>query len=153
MKYNFKVVELKPQPGLVIKEKLAFADIPKKMPGFFEEICRFAAEKKIKFAGAPFAYYSSWTDKETEIEVGIPVGPGVAGEGRIQKTTLPGGKVVTGTHVGPYDKLAASYGEMTKWMKAHGYKQANCMWEVYLTDPDVEKDQAKHVTEMFWPEK
>jgi len=151
MDYGFKVVELKPQPALAIRGKLSFAEIPGKMPGFFEEICRFIEEKQIPVVGPPFAYYYAWDDKETELEVGLPVGPGVKGEGRIQPTTLPGGRVVTGTHVGPYEKLAESYGTMTEWMKAHGLTPADRMWETYLTDPDVEKDQAKHVTEMFWP--
>ena len=151
MDYGFKVVELNPQPALAIREKLSFAEIPGKMPGFFEELCRFFAARKIAIVGAPFALYRSWDDKETEMEVGFPVGPGAAGEGRIQLTTLPGGRVIKGTHIGPYDKLVDSYNAMTSWMKAHGYKPANYMWESYMTDPEVEKDQAKHVTEMFWP--
>jgi effector-binding domain-containing protein len=151
MEHGFKLVELKPQPGLAIREKLAFADIPGKMAGFFEELCRFIDERHISVVGPPFACYHSWNDKETEMEVGLPVGPGAAGEGRIQLMSLPGGRVVTGMHIGPYDKLAESYNTMSEWMKAHGHTPANKMWEAYLTDPNVEKDQAKHVTEMFWP--
>ena len=151
MEQNFTIIELKPQPGLAIREKLPFAEIPKKMPEFFEEVYRFAAERKIAIAGPPFAYYLSWDDKEIDMEVGFPVGPGAAAEGRIHMMTLPGGKVVKGTHVGPYDKLVESYNRMTVWMKAQGHEPANYMWETYMTDPAVEKDQARHVTEMFWP--
>jgi len=151
MDHGFKLVQLAPQPALAIREKLSFAEIPGKMPGIFDEIYRSITKHNITIVGAPFAFYHSWDDKETEMEVGFPVAPGSAGEGRIRPTTLPGGRVVTGTHIGPYDKLVDSYNAMTAWMKERGYEPAKSMWETYMTDPDVEKDQAKHVTEMFWP--
>jgi len=151
MNHDFKVVELAEQPGLAIRETVAMADIPAKMQEFFGELWRFIKGRNIEVAGPPFALYHSWSERETAMEVGFPVGPGAAGEGRIQPMALPGGKVVTGMHVGPYDKLVDSYNAMTAWMKENGHEPAGRMWETYLTDPDVEKDSAKWMTQMFWP--
>lgn len=151
MEHKFSVVELKAQPGLAIKETVAFGEIPAKMAEFLGELGRFIGERHIAVIGPPFAYYHSWNDKETGMEVGFPVGPGAAGEGRIRMMSLPGGRVVSGTHIGPYDKLAESYNAMTAWMKSHGHAPANHMWETYLTDPHAEKDPAKYKTQMFWP--
>jgi effector-binding domain-containing protein len=151
MNHDFKIIELTEQPALAIRETVAVADIPAKMQEFFGELGRFIKAVNIAIAGPPFALYHSWNDRETVMEVGFPVVPGAAGEGRIQPTALPGGKAVTGMHFGPYDKLVESYNAMTAWMKANGLEAAGRMWETYLTDPDREKDPAKWVTQLFWP--
>ena len=43
------------------------------------------------------------------MECGFPVRVAVDGEGQIKKSKLPGGKVVTTMHIGPYDTLAETY--------------------------------------------
>jgi len=151
MEYEFKIVELKPQSGLAIREEVAFSEIPAKMAEFFGELGSFFGARRITPVGPPFTFYHSWNDKVTVMEVGFPVGPGAAGQGRVGAMTLPGGRVVTGTHIGPYDKLPEAYTAMAGWMKSHGHSPADHMWEVYLSDPQVEKDPKKWVTLMYWP--
>jgi effector-binding domain-containing protein len=150
MSHDFNVQELQPQPGLAIRETVANAEIPAKMAELFAELGRFIAAKAAPVIGPPFAYYHSWNEKETVVEVGFPVAAGAAGEGRIRPMSLPGGKVVTGLHVGPYDKLVESYTAMTAWMKSQGHVPASFMWEVYLSDPMQEKDPSKWMTKMCW---
>jgi len=151
MEYEFKIVELKPQSGLAIREEVAFSEIPAKMAEFFGELGAFFGARRITPVGPPFTFYHSWNDKVTVMEVGFPVGPGAAGQGRLGAMTLPGGRVVTGTHIGHYDKLPEAYTAMAGWMKSHGHSPADHMWEVYFSDPKVEKDPKKWVTLMYWP--
>jgi effector-binding domain-containing protein len=151
MEHDFKVEELPPQPALAIRETAAVAEIPAKMGECFAALVRFFGERRIPFAGHPFAYYHSWSDAATVMDVGFPVPPGTAGEGRIQAVTLPGGRIVTGTHVGPYDKIVETYNAMDVWMKSNGLTPAGNMWETYLTVPEAEPNPAKWVTRLFWP--
>jgi effector-binding domain-containing protein len=151
MEHDFKVEELPVQPALAIRETAALAEIPAKMGECFAALGRHFGERRIPFAGHPFAYYHSWSDTATVMDVGFPVPPGTAGEGRIQAVTLPGGRIVTGTHVGPYDKIVETYNAMDMWMKSNGLTPAGHMWETYLTDPQAEPDPAKWVTRLFWP--
>lgn len=65
-----------------------------------------------------------------------PVVPLRAGE-------LPGGAMRRFTHVGPYDGLSATYGEITKWMIEQGHMASEAdwmrfapMWEEYPDDPE-----------------
>jgi effector-binding domain-containing protein len=51
---------------------------------------------------------------------------------------LPGGRAVTVEHVGPYDTLERTYGELEAWVRDHGLTPAGAMWESYLSDPDDE---------------
>jgi len=151
MSHDFKIVELAEQPGLAIRETVSNSEIPAKMKEFFGELWRFIKAGNVEIAGPPFALYHSWNERDTVVEVGFPVGPGAVGEGRIQAMALPGGKVVAGMHAGPYEKLVDSYHAMMAWMKANGHEPAGRMWETYLTDPEMEKDPAKWLTQMFWP--
>jgi effector-binding domain-containing protein len=151
MEHDFKIEELEALPALAVRETAAAAEIPAKMGECFDAICRFAEERRLPFIGPPFAYYHSWSDVETVMDVGFPVAPGTAGEGRVRAMTLPGGRVVTGTHIGPYDTIVETYDAMGDWMKSRNLIPANHMWETYLTDPKAEPDPAKWVTRLFWP--
>ena len=151
MGYDFKIVELEAQTALAIKEEVSNQEIGKKMGEFFGELMAFSQKKVIQMSGPPFALYHSWNDQKTVMEVGFPAPASVKGEGRIKPISLPGGRVVTGFHIGPYNRLMESYQKMQDWMTKQGVKPANKMWEVYLTDPEKEKDPAKYVTQLFWP--
>jgi len=63
---------------------------------------------------------------------------------------LPGGRVIHTMHVGPYDTLADTYGELLAWAADEGLTLAEGMWEVNLSDPDTEPDPAAWRTEVFW---
>ncbi len=151
MKIQFEIVELPEQPALTIRDKVPFAEVPASMGRSFGEIAIYMSGKGIPFAGNPFAIYHSWDATHADMEVGFPVPPGSAGEGRIRLSSLPGGRVVTGLFVGPYDKLSEGYKAMQAWIKERGLVPSSKMWEVYMTDPKVEPDLSKHQTRMYWP--
>lgn len=148
---EFEVIEVPEQPALAIRETIAYPDIPARMGEFLGEIASLMGRKGIAFVGPPYTLYHSWGAGATDMEVGMPVPPGIEGEGRVRATIRPGGRVVTGLHVGPYDKISETYAAMEAWMKEHGHAPASSMWEIYLTDPQVEKDPAKYETRLYWP--
>ncbi len=151
MNQDFNIAELKSQNALAIREEVSNQEIAKKMGDIFCELMAFFQKNRIDVTGPPFALYHSWSNTKTAMEVGFPVAAPVRGGGRVQPVVLPAGKVVTGVHMGPYDKLVETYGKMHKWMTEKGVKPASKMWEVYMTDPEKEKDPAKFVTQLFWP--
>ncbi len=54
-------------------------------------------------------------------------------------------------HVGSYDTLETTYGEVVQWMTDHNLVPAGESWEFYLTDPNVEPDTSKWQTKIVWP--
>lgn len=151
MNHNIKVIVLKPQHALAIREVVPNAQIPQKMGQSFGELMAFFGKAKFTMTGPPFALYHDFGDERTDMEVGFPVAGPQRGEGRIKPCILPGGKVVTAMHIGPYEKLVETYAEMQKWMEQNGHKPKKMMWERYLSDPQTVKDPSKYITEMFWP--
>jgi len=150
MVMDFKIVDLQPQNALAIREEVSNQEVSKKIREIFGELMAFFQRNRVQMAGPPFALYHSWSDTKTVMEVGFPVAVQVKGEGRVQPVVLPAGKTVTGFHMGPYERLCETYGNMQKWMAEKGVKPASRMWEVYMTDPEKEKDPAKFVTQLFW---
>jgi len=151
MDQDFKIVEMKSQNAMAIKEEVANREIPKKMGDIFCKLMTFIQKNRVQVAGPPFTLYHSWSDTKTVMEVGFPVAAPAKGEGRIKPMALPGGKIIVGTHMGPYDRLHETYRKMMEWAAEKELKPAGRMWEVYLTDPEKEKDPAKFVTQLFWP--
>jgi effector-binding domain-containing protein len=57
-----------------------------------------------------------------DMECGFPISRPVEGEGQIRNSKLPGGKVITAMHVGPYETLVETYGAILAWIKENGYQ-------------------------------
>jgi effector-binding domain-containing protein len=99
--------------------------------------------------GEPFAYYRGVPNGSVEVEAGFPVVGAFLRSGKIVPGHLPGGRVVTGLHVGPYDSVGHTYARMAAWAVAHGLQPTQDMWEVYLTDPEREPDPSQWRTGLF----
>ncbi len=144
-----KVMMTMPQPAIAIRERVKTGDIPQAFGRMFQELMP-VLEKEVRCVGPPFAYYHSWSDDETDMEVGFPIaGEGVT-KGRIRPFQLPAVQAATTVHVGPYDKLMESYTALMEWMKANGKKPASYMWEEYLNSPE-DTPPEKLETRLIWP--
>lgn len=158
MKLNIEIKEMSEQPALTIRESANLESIPDRMGKIFSEIMEFMGNKGISPAGAPFAYWHNMNPESMlkgifDMECGFPVGTPVEGEGLIQASRLPGGKVITAMHIGPYDTLAETYEAVRVRIGELGYEAGQDMWETYLTNPCEVPDKSKWITEIFWPVK
>jgi hypothetical protein len=54
-------------------------------------------------------------------------------------------------HVGPYHELSDTHEALIEWLADRGLVAAGGPWEVYWTDPGLERDPAKWRTEIFHP--
>ncbi len=103
--------------------------------------------------GEPFGYYHGTLDGNVEVEVGFPTVDRFRASGDVLAGELPGGKTVTGIHLGPYDTRRNTYATMSGWSVAHGLQPTGDMWEVYLTDPEREPDPDRWRVGVFLPVK
>lgn len=150
MKGEIVIVELRPEHGLAIRERVENEMIPRRMGEIYGELMQHFGRKGIRMAGPPFALYHEFNQKTTDMECGFPVAGKAEGSGHIKAMALPGGRAVKAVHIGPYDRLVDTYNEMQRWMAEQGVRPKQEMWERYLTGPE-ETDTNKIVTELFWP--
>ena len=151
MEPEFGTTQLAAQPIVGIRTTVAMNEIGKVMGPLFGELQGYVRQSGQQAAGPPLAIYYSPPGDTVDLECAIPVAAPIAGAGRVRAGELPAGKAATVTHVGPYDTLAQTWGELTAWMQSQGLAAAGAPWESYLTDPGAEPDRSKWRTDIFFP--
>lgn len=120
----------------------------------FPELFGWLAEHSIEPAGPPLIRYLV-VDMAAglQVELGVPVGAQIDGNGRIKSGNLPAGQYVVLRHTGPYGGLIASNAVLQQWAQEQGItlnswdSPQGTAWsgraEHYLTNPATEPDPAK----------
>ena len=65
------------------------------------------------------------------VDFGVQVTDPFEGDGVVMPVETPAGRVATARHVGPMDRLAATYGEIEAWLRERGETAAGTSWETY----------------------
>jgi effector-binding domain-containing protein len=126
----------------------------------FGRLMAFIGRHALRPAGPPRTIYTAYGPAGIKFTVALPVaappatpiesGPGSVG-------SLAGGKALRFTHRGPYASLAATYGQITEFLKAKGLMRSEAdwaqympMWEEYLNDPQT-TPEAELLTYIYLP--
>ncbi len=148
---EIKIVNVTPQDALAIKDNCTQAELGSKFGELYGEIGKYAADHSIKMNGYPFGIYRAFSAENVELEAGFPVEGAPKGEGRIYLMQTYAGKAAMTTFTGPYEKLNEAWGKFAKLVDDAGHKLAGSCFEVYITDPEVENDSSKWITELYTP--
>ena len=135
MDYQIQIVEVAQLDTAVVRGHVAHDAIGQFLGKAFGEVLGVVGAADI--AGPPFARYVM-TDEGWEIEGGFPVHAPIAGSGRVEAATLPGGMVASTVHVGSYLELGKAYAAIKTWLADNGYLATGAPWEAYLDEPTVD---------------
>jgi effector-binding domain-containing protein len=145
-----EIVELEPQPAAVVQAEVPMAELPAFFGRAFGAVMEAVARQGLSVVGPPFGYYPKMPGDLVAVAAGFPVSAEVTPEGEVTSLVLPGGRALTVEHVGPYDTLEQTYGELATWVEKNGLATDDVMWESYLTDPDTEPPENWR-TLITWP--
>lgn len=149
-RYSFRIVELQPQPTLVMRASVP----PSRIAAQFREVMitlfPHLSERGARPVGPPFTRYLA-TGDTFDIEVGVPVAEAGVSEGEILAGELPGGFAAMTTHVGPYDALGEAHNALRQWVRWERRTMAGPPWEVYVTDPAEVEDPSLWRTDLYLP--
>lgn len=150
--YEITVKEVPEQPVLMVRKQATMEGIGDAMGQAFGEIMGYMGKAGVAPTGPPLCLYSEDFDPATggEMQICMPVAPGAAGEGAVEATVLPGGRMASTMHRGPYDTLGQAYTAVIAWVEEQGHRPAGPMRDVYLTDPDHTAPD-EYLTEVLWP--
>jgi effector-binding domain-containing protein len=133
---EFTVEEVPTQVVATIRRVLPVADLGKFFEEAFGTVMGALPPAGGSIAGPPFGWYHGRPSDTVDVAAGFPVGGDVhAPDGGVVVQERPGGRAAVGIHVGPYDDLAATYGELEAWMTARSLVPRSDMWEEYLSEP------------------
>jgi len=72
-----------------------------------------------------------YRDDVPNVEVGVLVRGAFTPAGRVTRSALPAGEVVTVTHHGPYDRLGEAHEAVLRHIAEHGLETTRTRWEIY----------------------
>jgi len=151
MSPDIKIIEQEPVTILSIREKIQNSEIKSKMGEMFGQLWMFMEKDRIEVVGPPYAVYHDYDQTSCDMECGFPTAKPEKGEGKIISSTVPGGKCVFTTYVGPYETIMGTYELLQEFIHKEGLKPKKVMFERYLNDPATVKDPNELVTEIYWP--
>ena len=134
----------------VIAVDVAQDELPAAIGTAIGEVEAAMREAGVCLAGPPFARYLAF-EPRIRAEIGFPVQRPAPHVGRVFPGRLPGGRVASVVHIGPFDGLEQTYGLMHRWLAEMGLAPDGPIWEVYWSDPEAEPDPATWRTEIFAP--
>ena len=141
-----------PEKSFIIKRaKLSFD----KLSDFFKDnygaMYSSLSQAGIEPKEMPCAFYYSVDEvkKETDFAAAIPVPPNTPHIPGFEKITIPASKLVTTTHIGPYETMTATYAALEGYMDAKHLKRGLII-EEYFSDPEIEKDPTNWKTNIYF---
>jgi effector-binding domain-containing protein len=121
----------------------------------YGELMGALGKAKVAMTGPAFCLYPKWDEatKQGEMVCALPVAADAKVPAKYKVIENPGGKVVKAVHMGDYAKLGDAHIQIGQYMEFKKLTMNGAPWEVYITDPMVEKDTAKWITEVYYPVK
>ena len=148
MAYEIEVIELTPQPALVVETECAPGEFGDVLAASFGRVFQHMGARSAQPHGMPFMRYLDMGDDWFRIQAGIP--SDLHGEGDIQAIELPGGKSATTLFLGPYDEVGDAWDELRAWAVKRGLDTMGG-WDVYENDPTSVSDPAELRTRLYLP--
>ena len=145
-----EIRDVHPREAAVVSISMPPAGISEALGGAFGEVAGAMERAGVGLAGPPFTRYRAF-GPVIEAEAGFPVMRPAPDVGRVHPGQLPGGRVASIVHIGPYDTLEATYNVLTQRLAAMGHQPIGPMWEIYWSDPEAEPDPATWRTEILVP--
>lgn len=121
----------------------------------YGELMAVLNKAKAEMTGPPFCLYPKWDEaaKQMEMVCALPVPANTKAPAKYKVAEVAGGKAVKAVHRGSYHNLKKTHDEIARYIEYKKLEIIGAPWEVYITDPMVEKDTAKWITEVFYPVK
>lgn len=108
-------------------------------------------KQKLKMAGAPFAIYYTNSQTQWEMDAAVSVDKPGKDDGNVKSGKLAPGNAIVVHYFGNYNKVGEAHKAAHDYIQAHQKTINGAPWEVYVTDPGMEKDTAKWQTDVFYP--
>ena len=127
------------------------AEIQAVMGPSIREVYAALAAQGIAPAGPWFTHHRRRPTDTFDFEVRVPVATPVAATGRVKPGRRPAARVARAVYSGPYEGLAAAWGEFCAWIEANGHTPRPDLWECYVVGPESSPDPSAWRTELNRP--
>ena len=128
--------------------------ISTKMAQAYGQLMETVNKNNGEMSGAPLAVITRYTPEEMDFICGIPVASAFESSNEdevITLMTMPAALSVKCTFLGDYAGTEAAHKSIEEYLAYANYEIAGNPWEEYITDPMMETDTSKWVTNIYYP--
>lgn len=125
--------------------------ISKQMSKMYGELMLVLQKAKVEMAGYPFCLYPSFSETSMEMVCALPVGADAKVPAKYKLMQTTGGAAVKAVHFGDYNTLESTHNQLNQYIAWKKLEINGAPWEVYITDPELEKDTTRWITEVYYP--
>jgi effector-binding domain-containing protein len=150
MAYDIEVLELEPQPVMVIKAKVAASQLGEELARILPTVHAYITEQGGEMVGMPFMRYLDMGE-QLLIDAGIATATAMAGRDEIQSKFLPGGRTATTLYLGEYERTSEAWDAVFAWAAEQNIEQHWGGWNVYENDPSELSDPTQQRTRLYYP--
>lgn len=137
---------------LSVHDTSTMSQISQKLGADYGLIQQAMVKQKLNMAGYPFAFYfNKPEDEKIVMEPGLPVDKPGKDDGSVKAGSLKAGNAVVAHYFGAYHDIGKAHNAIDQWLLANNKTATGAPWEVYITDPMVEKDSSKWQTDVYYP--
>jgi effector-binding domain-containing protein len=130
-------------PTAVVALGTTWREFPRVWPVLLDEVYAFVRGGGTAQTGHNVMLFH---DDVPNVEVGVQVAGPFTGAGRVTASELPGGRIATTVHRGPYDGLDAAHAAVRAWCAANGHEITGTRWEIYGDWREDPRDLETEVT-------
>ncbi len=141
--------------GIEVTSSNESEEISRVMGDAYGDIMAALAQNGIPVdTGYPLAVATDYSEASISMICGIPVPDGTSIDSELVSVRQsPEGATLRALHFGDYNLLEETHDQIDQYAKYYGYEITGMPWEVYVTDPAVEVDTSKWLTEVYYPVK
>lgn len=150
--FDFEQRTMEPMHVMGIRTKMKITDLKSdNFASWYKEINHAIAMQKLAMSGPPMTIYYSYDSLNTELEAAIPVSGTGKKDGTVNYHDIKGGNNLIVHYFGNYGNLSPVYNAAFQYIAQNGLKSTGAPMEIYVTDPSMEKDTSKWLTELVFP--
>ncbi len=148
MPYQIELTNSQSIHTAVIRSRVRPKELAQFVPAACGEVWSFIRSAGLARPGRHLALY---LDAQGSVEVGAELPEPFTGNDRVHCSQLPGGRVVTTIHFGPYGRLSDAHTAIHEWCAEHGHRCSGISWELYgHWEESWNTDSSKIRTDVFY---
>lgn len=136
---------------LAVRDTASVTTIGQKLGMSYQMIGVVMKKQKLNMAGAPFAFYYTESKTSWDMDAAVPTDKPGKADGKVKPGMIKAGNAAVAHYFGDYMKVSSAYEALHKWIAKNNKKINGAPWEIYMTDPGIEKDTAKWQTDVYFP--
>ncbi|HQA15065.1 MAG TPA: GyrI-like domain-containing protein [Ornithinibacter sp.] len=133
---EIQLTDVPPETVAMVRRVVPMGDLTRFFGEAFERVAGAVPEAGGAIAGPPFGWYHGMPGDTVDVAAGFPVSGDVhVPDGGVVVVERPGGRALVAMHVGSYDGLGETWGELERRAEHDSVEAREDFWEEYLSDP------------------